>query len=121
MDDVLKLVSRTYAQDAYGVRRSINTEREVFCKVGSISRQEFYDAGRNGLNPQYVFTVFAADYQGERVCRFRDVSYAIYRTYIIAGSDYIELYAQTEGGTNGVTQTTTTASTTAQNGGVSNG
>lgn len=101
MDDVLTLLKETRTTDARGVSHATLSEREVFCKVNSITRSEFYDAGRNGLIPEYEFTVFVGDYDGERTCRYSGSTYAIYRTYRVPGTDYMELYAQTEGGANG--------------------
>ena len=100
MDDVLILIAQTYTKDARGVPRSTESRRSVFCKVMSVSRREFYEAGRNGLNPEYMFTVFAGDYNGERVVEYNGARYAVYRTYRTR-ADYIEIYAQREGGTNG--------------------
>ena len=67
MDDVITLVSRTQSQDEFGVWQSILTENEVLCQVHSITRQEFFEAGRSGLNPSYLFTIFAGDYSGESI------------------------------------------------------
>lgn len=100
MDDTLFLLQTTYTKDKYGQDIAENTEREVFCKVESVSRSEFFNAGRNGLNPQFTFTVFKAEYQGETICRYHGQSYAIYRTYM-TDDDYIELYVERKGGTNG--------------------
>lgn len=100
MDDVLTLVSYRYEKDSYGVDRPTPYTREIICQVESVTRMEFYDAGRNGLNPEFKFTVFAPDYRGETVCRFRGLQYSIYRTYYIPGTDYMELTVQREGGTN---------------------
>lgn len=101
MDDVLTLLYSTRTQNALGVWETDLTEREVFCKVNSVTRSEFYQAGRNGLNPEFQATMFAGDYRGERTCKLHGKSYAIYRTYHVPGTDYIELYLQREGGTNG--------------------
>ena len=101
MDDVLTLLASERAQDSFGVWRETLTEREVFCRVYSVNRSEFYQAGRNGLNPQFRFTVFVGDYAGETACRYRGESYSIYRSYIVPGQDYIELYVERQGGTNG--------------------
>lgn len=101
LDSVLKLIGVTWARDAAGVLKDTYTAREVFCSVSSVTRQEFFDGGRSGLNPSFQFTVFAGDYAGETICAYNGESYAIYRTYRPAGSDYIELYVQREGGTNG--------------------
>ncbi len=100
MDDTLFLLQTTYTKDKYGQDIPVNTEREVFCKVGSVSRSEFFNAGRNGLNPQFTFTVFKGEYHGETICRYHGQSYAIYRTYM-TDDDYIELYVERKGGTNG--------------------
>ena len=56
------------------------------------------------MNPEYQFDVFAGDYEGETLCKYDGKSYAIYRTYLPDNSDYIELYAQREGGANGIAQ-----------------
>lgn len=96
--DVLTLVKETQTQDRYGVWRAAETERDIFCTVGSVTRSEFFEAGRNGLNPEYVFTVFFADYEDETVCEFHRKRYAIYRTY--HDGDQMELYAERKGGTN---------------------
>ena len=103
MDDVLTLLKVTTEKDARGVLHKSISSREVFCKRRSVSRNEFFDGGRNGLNPEFVFDVFHGDYDGETLCRYDGNSYAIYRTYLNE-SDYIELYAQREGGANGITE-----------------
>lgn len=99
MDDVLVLIRQDMTADSYGVMRPTKIRKQVYCKVGSITRSEFYNAGRSGLNPDFMFTIFAADYNGESVCEYRGKTYSIYRTYL-NNSDYIELYVQREGGTN---------------------
>lgn len=101
MDDILTLLTMIKEQDEYGVWRETFMPREVFCQVHSVTRSEFFQAGRNGLNPTFMFTVFQADYEGEEVCSFRGKDYSIYRTYLPANADYIELYAERKGGTNG--------------------
>lgn len=103
MDDVLTLLNVTTTKDARGVLHKSITSRDVFCKRQSVSRNEFFDGGRNGLNPEFVFTVFSAEYSGETLCKYNGLTYAIYRTYL-ADSDYVELYVQREGGANGITE-----------------
>lgn len=101
MDAVLILVGKTRTQDEYGMWKDTPAERQIFCQVESVTRAEFFDGGRNGLNPEFQFTVFAGDYNGETVCKYEDRPYAIYRTYRVPGTDYMELYAERKGGTNG--------------------
>lgn len=122
MDDIITLVSCTKQRDDYGVEREIVTTRDVMAQVHSVTRQEFFEAGRNGLNPSFVFTVFAGDYNDEEECRYDGKQYSIYRTYIshgdvrshisntangtavrsyhTPGDDYIELYVERKGGSN---------------------
>ena len=101
MDAVLILVGKTRTQDEYGMWKETPTDRQIFCQVESVTRAEFFDGGRNGLNPEFQFTVFAGDYNGETVCKYEDKQYGIYRTYRVPGTDYMELYAERKGGTNG--------------------
>lgn len=98
--DVLTLLSVTKSQNQYGVWEKTITERQVFCQVDSVTRAEFFEAGRNGLNPEYRFTVFFDDYQGEETCVYKGKAYGIYRTYH-SSTDKLELYVQRKGGTNG--------------------
>lgn len=112
MDDVIKLISETYAVNDYNVRVPTETKKQVFCKVRSVTRAEFFEGGRNGLNPQLRFDVFRGDYNGETILEYHGNRYAIYRTYQPETSDgryvtrqentdCIELYAERKGGTNG--------------------
>lgn len=64
-----------------------------------MTRAEFFDAGRNGLNPEYQFTLFAGDYEGEPVVIYNGSPFSVYRTYH-ARTDVIELYCERRGGTN---------------------
>lgn len=104
MDSVIKLIATTTVKDEFGVDRTQQTARDVFCRVRSASRAEFFDGGRNGLNPEYQITMFAGDYAGESVVEYEGKTYAVYRTYR-SDSDYIELYVERKGGTNGKNNT----------------
>lgn len=102
--DVMFLISLTKEQNEFGVWEITRTRRQVFCQVGSVTQTEFYEAGRNGLNPEYRFTMFFGDYAGETEVEYNGNVYSIYRTYLTR-SDTIELYAERKGGTNGTTET----------------
>lgn len=91
-DDVMYLVTETLTQDAYGVFQRTETERKVFCKVTSIGSREWFDGGRNGLNPELRFIVFRYDYDGEKIVKFHGDYFTIYRTFI--RDDNIELYTE---------------------------
>ena len=96
---VITLVSMTKTQDDFGVWRKSPTLKDVFCQVDSVTRNEFFEGGRNGLNPQYRFTLFFGDYDGEQTVIYNGLSYSIYRTYL-ARTNTIELYVERKGGSN---------------------
>lgn len=97
--DVITLITETKTQDANGVWKAATTSRTVFCQVDSVTRSEFFEAGRNGLNPEYRFRMFSGDYEGERTVEYKGLKYGVYRTYK-ARTDTIELYVERKGGTN---------------------
>ena len=99
----ITLLSTTKTQNDYGVWVETITEKNVFCQVDSVTRAEFFEGGRNGLNPQYVFTMFFADYEGETVVEFEGQTYSVYRTFR-RRDDTLEIYVERRGGTNGKTQ-----------------
>lgn len=98
--NVIKLLSVSRTQDQYGVYRETITEKKVYCQVESVGANEFFNAGRNGLNPEYRFTMFSGDYSGETMLIYNGSTYAIYRTYQ-RRDDKVELYVERKGGTNG--------------------
>ena len=101
--DVANLIGITYTLDDYGVYQPTETSRKVYVGVDSVTGAEWFEGGRNGLNPQYRFTMFQYDYQGEKVIEFNGVKYAIYRTYI-RNNDLIELYAELKKGNESQTE-----------------
>lgn len=100
MDDVLILLRTEKWQDNKLAWHETYKRRQVFCRKKSVTRNEFFEAGRNGLNPEFQFSIFAADYEGETICEYQGKTYSIYRTYRTP-ADYIELYVERKGGTNG--------------------
>lgn len=101
-DTVIKLISYTRARDDNGVLgKTAEVFNQVFATVDSVTRYEFYNAGRNGLNPELKFAIFSGDYEGEEVVEYDGKRYGVYRTYRVPGTDYMELYVERKGGTNG--------------------
>ena len=98
--NVITLVATTRTQDDYGRWVAEETKRDVFCQVDSVARSEFFDAGRNGLNPEFRFRVFFGDYNGEQLVIYDGKYYSVYRTFH-GKTDEIELYVERKGGTNG--------------------
>lgn len=97
--DVISLISVTTSRDDYGVMRKSEQSRQVYCSVESVTASEFFEGGRNGLNPEFRMTMFRHDYEGEPIVEYRGQRYSIYRTYI-GKNDSIELYVERKGGTN---------------------
>lgn len=102
--DVIELVTVTRTQDEYGVWRTSETTKQIYCQVDSVTQSEFFEAGRNGLNPEFRFTVFFGDYSNEPIVIYKDKRYAVYRTYLTR-NDRLELYVERKGGTNGESDT----------------
>lgn len=102
--DVITLLSTQKTQNQYGVWVETLQSKNVFCQVDSVTRQEFFEGGRNGLNPEFRFTMFYADYNGERELIYKGSTYSVYRTFH-GRTDTIELYVERKGGSNGKTGT----------------
>ena len=102
--DVINLCEVNKTQDDYGQWIETVTKKQVYCQVDSITQSEFFEGGRNGLNPSYKFVVFFGDYNNEPIVEYKDEIYAVYRTYL-RRDDMIEIYVERKGGTNDVTMT----------------
>lgn len=94
---VVELIAEAYTVDA--LRQTVTTEtaREVFAAIRSVSRTEWDAAGNQGLRPDFQITMFAPDYEGEKIVKLRGERYAIYRTYI-RQDEMIELYVERQVG-----------------------
>ena len=92
MTDVITLITQAITTDKYGNEVATETERTVYCEVDSISQTEFYAAANTELNPEYRFTIFFGDYQGEDLVLFNGARYSVYRTY--RTGDDLELYTE---------------------------
>lgn len=90
---VVTLIGETYSQNRLGNVIVTEKERDVFCKVSSVSASEFFEGGRNGLNPELRFTMFAYDYQGEKIIEFEGSRYAVYRIYK-GTNDTLDVYVE---------------------------
>lgn len=100
---VIMLVSEQQSQDENGVWQTERREREVFAQVDSVTRDEFFEGGRNGLNPELKFRMFLGDYEDERELIYKNKHYGIYRVYF-GRNDTVELYCERKGGLNAQNQ-----------------
>lgn len=90
--NVCNLIKETFTQDSYGVMRAVESTTTVFCDITSVSASEWFEGGRNGLNPDKRVKMFLYDYDDEKVVEIENVRYTVYRTYV--DRDEIELYLE---------------------------
>lgn len=107
---VAYLLTETYMQNQYGVIERTVSKDKVFVKVASVTGQEWFEGGRNGLNPQFRFTMFSHDYSDENILEYEDKQYTIYRTYYKT-VDEIELYTELRKGNENPATTSSSAIT----------
>lgn len=98
MDELITLIHQEDVQMETGAMVARETPVEVWATLSSIYRQEFLDAGREGLNPELVATTPLVNYQGEQSAIVRGKRYGIYRTYIVPNGDMVELYLEGKAG-----------------------
>lgn len=87
------LLADSYTQNEYGVLEKTTTRKKVFVATTSVTGTEWFEGGRNGLNPQFRFIMFSHDYNNEKVIEYNGTIYTIYRTFL-RSTDEIELYAE---------------------------
>ena len=96
--DVINLIKESPVQSPDYTWTSQETSQEVFCDVRSITRTEWFEAGRNGIeHPEFLFVMYRDEYDGQKVVEYRGQRYGVYRTYV-AKNDRIELYVEAKGG-----------------------
>lgn len=89
---VIYLVSETFSQDQYGVMTATQKMRKTYADVQSVTGREWFEGGRNGLNPQFRMRVHMGEYRGEEILVYNGIYYTIYRTFM--DGDVIELYVE---------------------------
>lgn len=87
------LVTETYVANDFGVLVPTSEERKIYARVTSVTSAEWFEGGRNGLNPEFRMLVFAPEYNGEEVLKYNGKYYTIYRTYQ-TDNGVMELYVE---------------------------
>ena len=98
MNNDANLITRSFDFDDYGNQVATETKNPIPIEVHSISRNEFYRAGEQKLNPDMMVTTAAINYSGEELIEIDSVYYTIYRSYRDENTDDIELYLRKEVG-----------------------
>lgn len=97
-NDILLFPIITTVEDELGQKEEIEEfSRQVFCGKNSVNRNEFFQAGQNGLKPSCVLIVNIFDYQGEIKVKYNEKVYSIYRTYE-RPDEKVELYCEVRPG-----------------------
>lgn len=95
MDDVLVLIGADIqTNDLLEQVEGDGTRSEVFGRVESVTRAEWFEGGRKGMKPALVFITPAVNYSGELEAELQGVRYRIYRTYRKRDTDEVELYLE---------------------------
>ena len=97
---MINLLAESRVKNEYGVYETTVTSTPAYAQVNSVTRSEFFEGGRNGLNPEFMFSMNFGNYHGERILEYNGATYSVYRTYQ-GRTDTIELYVERKGGTNG--------------------
>lgn len=101
MDGTIILIKQIFETDPIGqqkAKKAKEEEREVFCSIRSVTRNEWRNAGQNGISAELVAVMPLVNYEGERIVSLDGKRKEIYRTYHPPESDEIELYIRNEVG-----------------------
>lgn len=81
-DDVCNLIKKTVVIDENGIERGeVVDKREVFCKIGGVYNQEFFNAYQSGIKARFMVTIFAGDYDNEKLVEYEGKIYEVYRRF----------------------------------------
>ena len=97
ISDVITLVGVTRSQNSIGAWEVSEQYNEVYAEVDSVSRSEWFEAGKAGLRAEFRFTIFLGDWHGEEIVEYNGQRYGVYRTYHRT-NDRIELYCERQVG-----------------------
>lgn len=80
-DTVINLCAETITADSVGNQIKTYTKRQVYASRNPIAQSEFFATRTAGIRAEYVFSISALDYAGEKVIEWNDELYSVYRTY----------------------------------------
>lgn len=89
--DVIDLITYEETADAAGYVTKVASSRTVFCTfVKGVSRAEFYEATRSGIQLNATVELWEDDYQDEEFMEFNNVEYKVTRVYA-TGNGTVEI------------------------------
>ncbi len=99
MDGVAYLITQTHKKDELGQYIPGEEKKiEILVSEESITRTEFFSAGRNGMKPEIMLKTATVNYSGQNEVIYEGMRYSIYRTHKVEETDEIELYLQKKAG-----------------------
>lgn len=99
MDDILVLIGTAYRQnELLEQEMDGETRTEIFGEERSVTRSEWYEAGREGMRPSILFVTSQLNYDGQQEAELRGIRYRIYRTYRVRDTNLVELYLEEKAG-----------------------
>lgn len=80
-DIVFLIDEKVIGNDKYGNPIIATTETKLFCNVGGVSRQEFYNAGVKGYKASFNIIINDFEFKGQEKARYLDKEYFIIKIY----------------------------------------
>ncbi len=82
LNDTIKLVDVVVTEDADGYETTVETLTEVKCDSGNgVTRTEFYEAYKAGLELTAAFEMWACDYGGQKIIEHNGKRYKVERAF----------------------------------------
>ena len=66
--EVIELLTPTWTTDSIGQRIQTETATAIYCERESITQSEFFNAGANGLKPEWRCTIYEFEYGNQEYC-----------------------------------------------------
>ena len=98
--ETIELITVMRVKDQNGIDQKTEESKPVYGYVDSVTATEFFEGGRNGLNPEIRVTMTTLDYSGQTILAIGGERFGVYRTYK-PNNGTVELYAERKGGSNG--------------------
>lgn len=92
LNDICTLIKKEYVQEELK-EVTKTTEKQVFCKVKSVTQNEFNKARTNGFKAEKTIIVAKEEYKEQQEVRINYMNYKVYRTYII-DENFTQLYLE---------------------------
>lgn len=97
-NEIVTLITETFKEDDIGQYIPTENKMEIFCRMESISKNEWFDAGRNGLKPQLKVILPEYNYEATEKVEYDGERYSVYRMFRNQKTNEVELYLEKKAG-----------------------